>query len=121
MITRVSIPIALLLTVILIIPALADGTGKIRSTARGVAGSVYQSGATALDQTETAVTACLTRTFKLFNPCLDLVKGCTSMVLAPIQGPLDYCAGAKAKPRASRAEPKAKPIEADKESPKKAK
>ncbi|MEW6348646.1 MAG: hypothetical protein AB1646_06260 [Thermodesulfobacteriota bacterium] len=121
MITRVSTPIALVLTVILIVPALAGGTTEKRSTARGVAGSIYKSGATALDQTEGAVTACLTRTFNLFNPCLDLIKGCTGLVLAPIHGPLDYYAGVKAKPKAAKAEQKAKTTNADKGSPKKAK
>jgi hypothetical protein len=36
------------------------------------------------------VNGCLKRSFSLFNPCLDFVKGCTTLVLSPLDKGFAY-------------------------------
>lgn len=54
--------------------------------------SIYRGGVSALEQTEGLISGVLKSTFSLFNPCLDIVKGCTNIVLAPIEYPFRYFA-----------------------------
>ena len=62
--------------------ALANGAPE-RSAVSRVGGTVYKGGSQVLDTSGMLVTSCLKTTFSLFNPCLDLVKGCTTRVLSP--------------------------------------
>jgi hypothetical protein len=94
-----KITLCALLIVALAIPALAGGAPGKRSTASKVKGAIYKGGATALETTEGVVTGCLRRTFSLFNPCLDFVKGCATVALMPIEKPLDFVEKAAFKPR----------------------
>jgi hypothetical protein len=88
-----------LLIVALAVPAFAGGAPGKRSAASKVKGAIYEGGATALGTTEGLVTGCLRRTFSLFNPCLDFVKGCATVALMPIERPLDYVEKAAFGPR----------------------
>jgi hypothetical protein len=94
-----KITLCALLIVALAIPAFAGGAPEKRSTASKVKGAIYEGGATALETTEGLLTGCLRRTFSLFNPCLDFVKGCATVALMPIEKPLDYVEKAAFKPR----------------------
>ncbi len=109
MIPRAGIPITVLLILTLTIPALADDTRQKSSGARRVASSIYHGGASVIDLTEGAISSCLKRTFSVFNPCLDMIKGCTTRVLTPIQAPIDYFAGVTTKPKPTRARTRRKP------------
>jgi hypothetical protein len=60
------------------------------STVASVPGMVYDTGSGLVGRTEGLVTGCLKNTFSFFNPCLDLVKGCTSALLVPVQKPIDF-------------------------------
>ncbi|MFH1117347.1 MAG: hypothetical protein V1792_25795 [Pseudomonadota bacterium] len=51
---------------------------------------IYSGGVSALETTEGLISSVLKGSFSLFNPCLDIVKGCTNIVLAPIEYPLSY-------------------------------
>lgn len=62
------------------------GTSYIDSTTN----TIYRGGASMVEQTEGLVSGVLKGTFSLFNPCLDIVKGCTNIVLAPIEAPFSY-------------------------------
>jgi len=99
MIKIVKITLCALLIVALAVPALADGASEKRSTTSKVTGAIYKGGATALESTEGLLTGCLRRTFSLFNPCLDFVKGCANVALIPIEKPLEYVEKAAFKPR----------------------
>jgi hypothetical protein len=91
-----------LLIVALAIPALAGDAPSPkakRSAASNIGGSVYQGSAALVDRTEGLLTGCLRNTFSLFNPCMDFVKGCSTVVFAPIEKPLDYLEGAYYKTR----------------------
>jgi hypothetical protein len=84
-----------LLIVGLAAPAFADGQRSKRGHA-SFTSSVCAGGAHMADKTAGLFTGCLHRTFSFFNPCLDLVKGCTSIVLAPVEKPFDYMENALA-------------------------
>ncbi len=96
-----KIAICALLIVALAVPALAGGTpgSKVKRTAANIGGSVYHGGTALLERTEGLFTSCLRNTFSLFNPCMDFVKGCSTVVFAPIEKPLDYLEGVYSKPR----------------------
>ena len=65
--------------------------------------SIYRGGVSAVEQTEGLISGVLKGTFSLFNPCLDIVKGCTNIVLAPIEYPLSYVASFEmGKPKAKK-------------------
>ncbi|HMK36004.1 MAG TPA: hypothetical protein VK463_13105 [Desulfomonilaceae bacterium] len=94
-----------LLIVAVAIPAFAGGSPDSKAKSSKVAkigDTVYQGGAQVLERTEGLFTGCLRNTFSLFNPCLDFVKGCSKVVFAPIEKPLDYLESAYYK-RTSRA------------------
>lgn len=88
------ISLCVLIIAALTAPAFAASAVKKPSTVSAVAGSVYSGGTTVVNQTEGILTSCLKNTFSLFNPCLDFVKGCTKVVLIPIEKPFDYLEGA---------------------------
>jgi hypothetical protein len=56
---------------------------------------LYRGGVSTLERTEGLISGVLKGTFSLFNPCLDVVKGCTSIVLAPIEYPFTYLSQSK--------------------------
>jgi len=85
-----KIALCTLLVLALAIPAFANGASEKRSSASKVTGAIYKGGATALETTEGLFSGCLRRTFSLFNPCLDFVKGCANVALMPIEKPLEY-------------------------------
>jgi hypothetical protein len=92
-----KITICGLLIVALAIPAFAGGAPDKRSTVSKVSGKVYKGGANMLARTEGLVSGCLKNCFSFFNPCLDVVKGCTNVVLSPIEKPFAYAEDAWAK------------------------
>ncbi len=84
----VWIIIAALLISALAMPAFAGS-----SRAKGVSSTgtkIYNGGAAIASQTEGLVSGCLKTVFCLFNPCLDVVKGCTNVVLGPIDRSFAY-------------------------------
>lgn len=92
-----KITICGLLIVALAIPAFAGGAPDKRSTVSKVSGKVYKGGADMLARTEGLFSGCLKNCFSFFNPCLDVVKGCTNVVLSPIEKPFAYVEDAWAK------------------------
>lgn len=83
MMNSIKICTCILLVAALATPALS-GNG-----AASALGKVYQESASVGEQVEGAFSGCLKRTFSLFNPCLDLVKGCASIALIPIEAPFN--------------------------------
>jgi hypothetical protein len=81
------------LIVALAAPAFAAAKGSNKSFTSDVVGSVYSTGANAVDTADGFVNSALKRTFSLFNPCLDAIKFCSDRVFAPIQMPIDYVEG----------------------------
>jgi hypothetical protein len=103
---KAAILICAFLIFALTVPVFAGKKPTKRSAARNVAGSVYNCGASALSQTEDALNECLVRTFSFFNPCLDLIKGASNLVVAPIEGPINYFSRTKAIPKKRKAKSK---------------
>ncbi len=81
-----------LLIVALAAPVFANGTKAKTGALAAVPGKVYRGTGRYLAETESHMTEILRNTFGLFNPCLDLVKGCTSLVMYPIEAPFDWMA-----------------------------
>jgi len=83
-------------------PMLAWSGSNKTSYLSNVPGKVFQGSVTVLEKTEDVVSAVLKTTFGFFNPCLDLVKGCTNTVMKPIEMPISYVEklteGTKSKP-----------------------
>jgi hypothetical protein len=52
-----------------------------------------------LADTEAHVTGCLRNVFGLFNPCLDMIKGCASLALYPIEKPISMISHSFSKPK----------------------
>ena len=71
------IAFAIVIAVCTVSPVVA-GTSYIDSATN----TLYRGGASVAENTEGLVSGVLKGTFSLFNPCLDIVKGCTSIVLA---------------------------------------
>jgi hypothetical protein len=92
-----SLAICGLLIVALAMPAAADGTSEKRSAVSKVTGTIYKGSASVLDRSERLVSGCLKNCFSFFNPCLDVVKKCTNVVVAPVEYPFDYAEKAWAK------------------------
>lgn len=78
-----------LLILALASPVFADG-GLVKRAHRSWGSTICGGINHAADQTAGAFTGCLKRTFSLFNPCLDAIKGCTNIVMWPIEKPFDY-------------------------------
>jgi hypothetical protein len=82
-----------LLIAVFAIPALAGGVPHYkarRSVYTNFGGTMYHGSEALLGRTGDIFTGCLRRTFSLFNPCMDFVKGCSAVVFSPIERPLDY-------------------------------
>jgi hypothetical protein len=78
-----------LLILALTSPVFADGR-PAKQAHRSWTSSMCTGVNTVADQTAGVFTGCLKRTFSLFNPCLDAIKGCTNVVMWPIEKPFDY-------------------------------
>ena len=85
MIKMVKITALTLLVAACVVSPVAAGSSSNSTTY-----SIYRGGVSAMEQTEGLISGVLKGTFSLFNPCLDIVKGCTNIVLAPIEYPLSY-------------------------------
>jgi len=96
--------------------AFANGAPE-RSAVSRYGGTVYKSGSQVLDRSGMLVNSCLKNTFSLFNPCLDIVKGCTTRVLSPLDKGFAYAENAVARQLPKRKTVKAP--EAGKTAPKK--
>ncbi len=107
MITFVRTVVCGILILALALPAFANGGAKVKGTS--VFGEIGKTGTLVVEQTEGIVTGCLKNCFSLFNPCLDFVKGCTSIVLAPIERPFDYVESKLSKPKAAKKAAKSVP------------
>lgn len=81
------------LVIALTVPAIAG------SPVTKVSKRVYKGSSTVLVDTEGHLTGIMRNTFGLFNPVLDLVKGCTGVVLSPVELPFAVMAKATAKPK----------------------
>lgn len=86
--TVAKLAICGLLIAALAVPAFAGGVPQKKSSS--ALGSVRDAGISAVAQTEGILTGCLKNCFSLFNPCLDFVKGCTKVVMTPIEKPFEY-------------------------------
>lgn len=95
-----KIVISALLITAMAAPGFAAGTANTSYSLSQISGTVYKGGASALDTAEGAVSGVFRRTFGLFNPCLDLVKGCSDRILSPIEKPFAYVESAVFKPKA---------------------
>lgn len=92
-----SVALCGLLILALAMPAAANGAPEKRSTVSKVGGTIYKGAGSILDRSERLVSGCLKNCFSFFNPCLDLVKGCTNVVMAPVEKPFAYVENAWAK------------------------
>lgn len=91
----------------LAVPAFANGGPGKGSTVSKISGTAYKSGAQVLDKTGGVVNGCLKNAFSLFNPCLDVVKGCTDRVLYPLDKGFSYVETAASKTWPLKKAPKA--------------
>jgi hypothetical protein len=66
---------------------------------RSVSGTIYQGGASALATTEGLFSGCLKNIFSAFNPCLDMVRGCSDTVFSPLDRGVGYVERKIHKPR----------------------
>jgi hypothetical protein len=82
--------VCLALVVVISCPALVLAKAGRDSSISSVPAKVYDGGARVLDKTEGILNQCLKSTFSLFNPCLDVVKMCTDVVLKPLNYPFNY-------------------------------
>jgi hypothetical protein len=77
----------------------APETGLSLSKVSKFGGQVSDGGKAYLVNTEAHLTGCLRNVFGLFNPCLDMIKGCTSLVLYPIEKPISMISHSFSKPK----------------------
>lgn len=82
--------VSIMVVSLVLSPLLAWSGPNKTSYLSNVSGQVYRGGVTVLEKTEDVFSGVLKRTFGFFNPCLDLVRGCTNTVLKPIEGPISY-------------------------------
>ena len=82
------IAVCALLIAALTVPVYA-GKSTIGSKAHKVSNTIYYKGKTYVTDTEAHLTDMFRNAFALFNPCLDMIKGCTSVCLYPIEKPLE--------------------------------
>ena len=64
-----------------------------------VTNKVYTRSVNVVQNTELHCTEILRNAFALFNPCLDLVKGCAAVAFYPIEKPMSLLEKRAAKPR----------------------
>jgi hypothetical protein len=91
--------ICVLIISIIAAPAFCGVAYKKSGTVYRIGSSVYSRSANFVSNTETHLTGVAKNVFSLFNPCLDLVKSCSSLVMAPVDIPVDYMAKAAGKRR----------------------
>lgn len=95
------IAISALLIAALALPVSA-GKSSAKSKAYKVSNKIYYKSKNYLVDTEAHLTGMFRNAFALFNPCLDTIKGCTSVVLYPIERPLDMIGKATSKRKVAR-------------------
>lgn len=64
--------------------------GGAPAQSSSMSGAVYNHGASALATTEGFVSGCLRNIFGAFNPCLDMVRGCSDVVFSPLDRSVGY-------------------------------
>lgn len=75
------------------------GSAKEAGAITKVTNKVYTRSVNVVQNTELHCTEIMRNTFQLFNPCLDLIKGCATVVLYPIEKPMSMIEKSVAKPR----------------------
>jgi hypothetical protein len=93
--------LCILVMVALAAPVFANGASAKEGVVSKYAGKTFKAGCTVLKETEGHVSGCLRHTFGLFNPCLDLVKGCATLALSPVEKTAGYLAKVTARPKAA--------------------
>ena len=93
--------LCILVMIALAAPVLANGVSGKEGTISKFASRAYKGGCTVLQETEGHLSGCLRHTFGLFNPCLDLVKGCAGTVLMPVEKAAGYVCKVATKPKAA--------------------
>jgi hypothetical protein len=91
--------VCVLLMVALATLAFANGASEKGGTISKATTKFYKGSVAVVQETEGHLTGILRNTFGLFNPCLDLVKGCTSRVLFPLEATANYVAKVTTKPK----------------------
>jgi len=94
-------------TLICVVIALCMAVSAFAGSSKGFSvykatSNAYNGATTRIAETEGHVTEILRNTFGLFNPCMDLVKGCSRLVFAPLEAPFNYLARSKAKTKSVR-------------------
>ena len=87
--------ICVVLITLMLIPIVEANGSRQAGTLTKYSYKAYQGGATVVRDTGTHVTEILRNTFALFNPCLDMVKGCSTVVMYPANFTYDMVAGPK--------------------------
>lgn len=95
------IAVCILVMVAVAAPVLANGVSGKQGAVSKYTGKALKAGCTVLQETEGHLTGCLRHTFGLFNPCLDLVKGCATLALSPVEKTAGYLAKVTARPKAA--------------------
>ncbi|MBM4326780.1 MAG: hypothetical protein FJ118_06410 [Deltaproteobacteria bacterium] len=105
MIKPIMMAVCVIVAISLAVPvSWADGSLKDVSL-RKIPGQAYSKGANIAKETEYHVTEIMRNTFSLFNPCLDLIKGCTGVIMTPLEGPLSIFGKPAPKAKASATKP----------------
>ena len=87
--------VCVILVTLMIIPVVeANGSRKAGALTK-YGYQAYHGSATIVRDTGIHVTEIFRNTFALFNPCLDMVKGCSSIVMYPANFTYDMVAGKK--------------------------
>ncbi len=90
--------VCILAILALTVPAFADGASGTGGSVKKFTSNVYKRGSNIAQETEGHISGCLRHAFGLFNPCLDLVKSCTGMVLWPVEKSVGYVTKAATRP-----------------------
>lgn len=93
--------VCILVMVAVAAPVFANGVSAKKGTLSKFASKAYKGGCAVLQETEGHLSGCLRHTFGLFNPCLDLVKGCAGTVLSPVEKAAGYVGKVAARPKAA--------------------
>lgn len=91
--------VCVLLMVAIATLAFANGASEKSGTVSKVTTKIYKGSVARVQETEGHLTGILRNTFGLFNPCLDLVKGCTATILYPVEKTAGYVAKAVSRPK----------------------